>query len=360
MKVILGIIGILILLVALFFFWLSYSSPVNEAGRDFNRTVRSYRNEEIETMDGVYERLEVLDNHFHSATFDKVQGGEKTEVNISHIKTLFGEPHEVLKDVALPNIETVYRYNYEAITLNFHERFRSITEFVIHDFNEKIYEEEFLDQLFIEAINNHQALIPDETQTSGFINEEEASRFILEKPPTRKVRQNGWYRWAYSRKNYYDNGAGEEILSEYLTLEFEEEEATELRIMERRYPIVSLKAPTAEESTRMKDEIDRFRVVFEQEETEDGDQKLKIADLSEEFGEVASLYYDFRQKEVGIYWYLPVDDYLVELRAIASIEESMDLSHMNDLAALEVTDFSDQRHYDLDEALVRNAFIKSE
>ena len=52
---------------------------------------------------------------------------------------------------------------------------------------------------------------------------------------------------------------------------------------------------------------------------------------------------------MGIYWYLPVDDYLVELRAIASIEESMDLSHMNDLAALEVTDFSDQRHYDLDE-----------
>ena len=140
-----GIVGILILLVALFFFWLSYSSPVNEAGRDFNRTVRSYRNEEIETMDGVYERLEVLDNHFHSATFDKVQGREKTKVNISHIITLFGEPHEVLKDVDLPNIETVYRYNYEAITLNFHERFRSITEFVIHDFNEKFYEEELLD-----------------------------------------------------------------------------------------------------------------------------------------------------------------------------------------------------------------------
>ncbi len=135
----------------------------------------------------------------------------------------------------MPNIETVYQYDYEAITLNFHERFGSITEFVIHDFNEKFYEEEFLDQLFIEAINNHQALIPEEMQTSGFINEEEASHFILEKPPTRNIRQNGWYRWTYSRKNYYDNGAGEEILSEYLTLEFEEEEATELRIMERRY-----------------------------------------------------------------------------------------------------------------------------
>ena len=138
MKVILGIIGILILLVILFFFWLSYTSPVNEAGRDFKRNVRSYRNEEIETMDGVYERLEVLDNHFHSATFDKVQGREKTKVNISHIITLFGEPHEVLKDVDLPNIETVYRYNYEAITLNFHERFGSITEFVIEDFSETI------------------------------------------------------------------------------------------------------------------------------------------------------------------------------------------------------------------------------
>ncbi len=48
-------------------------------------------------------------------------------------------------------------------------------------------------------------------------------------------------------------------------------------------PIASLKAPTAEASAKVKQAIDTFGVVFEQEGTEDGDQKLKIADLSEVF-----------------------------------------------------------------------------
>lgn len=116
-------VGIFVLGGILFFVWLSYTSPVNEAGREYAKNVRSYKNVEIETMDDVFERLEVLDSHFHSTTFPKVQGGEKREVTLSDIKTLFGEPNQTIEDVDMNEADTVYQYHYGDITLNFHERF---------------------------------------------------------------------------------------------------------------------------------------------------------------------------------------------------------------------------------------------
>ncbi len=62
---VLVVIAVLVLIITLFFGWNSYTSPVREAGREYNRTVRSYRNDEIESMNDVYERLAFLEKHYN-------------------------------------------------------------------------------------------------------------------------------------------------------------------------------------------------------------------------------------------------------------------------------------------------------
>lgn len=136
LKIIGAIVGIFVLLVGIFFWYLSYSSPVNEAGRTFKKSVRSYRNDNLETVDDMYERLGVIHSHFNSPTHNKVQGGEKQTITHLDIETLFGTSHEVIEEVKLSNADTVYQYNYEDLTLNFHEKRGVIDEYVLEDFTE--------------------------------------------------------------------------------------------------------------------------------------------------------------------------------------------------------------------------------
>lgn len=209
------IVGILGLGAALLLFWFKYTSPINEAGREYRQNVRAYRNVEIETMDDVYERLDVLDAHFNSTTFDKVQNEEKTEITRSDIETLFGKPHEVVNDVDMYYATTVYQYFYDDITLNFHEDFSTIDEYVVEDFNGTFYDAAALDQLFVDALNH-----PAE---------------ITENTTTRIIRQSGWNTWSFNRQVYFDDGNSDYSPKEYLSLQFKEDDADELHLMERRY-----------------------------------------------------------------------------------------------------------------------------
>src|SRR5699024_12367845 len=76
----LAIVGILSLGTILFFTLVSYTSPVNEAGREYKERIKSYQYDEIEKIDDVFERDEVLNAPFSSPSFNQMQGGRQTEV----------------------------------------------------------------------------------------------------------------------------------------------------------------------------------------------------------------------------------------------------------------------------------------
>ena len=76
----LTILGIFVILLIIFFTWNSYTSPVNEAGRDYRKIMKSYEGTKIQSMDDVFERMDVLETHYNSPVFSKMQGGDKVEV----------------------------------------------------------------------------------------------------------------------------------------------------------------------------------------------------------------------------------------------------------------------------------------
>ncbi len=222
--------GFLTLLVALLFFWFSYSSPVKEAGREFKKDIRTYQRAEIETMDDVYDRLEVLDKHFHSTTFDKVQNADKTEITQADIQTLFGKSDEIVEEVEMSAANTVSRYFYDEFTVNIHQKSYSfIDEYVTEQFNAVFYEPHILDELFIETIQNHQSQTNKIDEQFEPISKEKVSQVMGDKLPTRNIRQSGWFTWTYNQHDYFDDGQGEYAPKEYLSLQYEENEVTELK-----------------------------------------------------------------------------------------------------------------------------------
>ena len=74
-----GFIALVVLGVYGFISWFKYTSPVLEAGREYTQQVKSYQGEVVTSKAELNERLEILDEHFESPTFDKMQGGKKTE-----------------------------------------------------------------------------------------------------------------------------------------------------------------------------------------------------------------------------------------------------------------------------------------
>lgn len=360
-MIILLIAGVLVIGYFLFFAWLSYSSPVNEAGREYGKNVRSYRNVEIESMDDVFERLEVLDSHFNSATFDKVQGGTKRKVTLSDIKSLFGEPDQVIEDVDMDLVVTAYQYHYEDVTLNFHEDFLNIDEFVIEEFTEVLYDSQTLDQLFIDTIVNHQSQYNKKNEEFEPLLEENISQLMMNKTATRKVRQSGWHTWLQNQQYYFDDGSGDYAPTEYLLLHLTEEDddGTELHFMERRYNEAYLKKDTIEEIERKEQALSRFIEFFEEKEAGDSDEKLVVEDFSREFGDIAGMMYDFRNGILAVTWLIQDDVDTEEVITIVPITDANKISNINDLAGLEVTEFDSQKIYHSGRTLEKNEFIKS-
>lgn len=361
LKVIVTIVGILAVGIVLFFVWLRYTSPVNEAGREYQKKVRSYQNTEIESMDHVFERIEVLNNHFNSPTSHKVQGGEKREVTFSDIQTLFGEPDRVFEDVQMRHANTVYQYHYDDLTLNIHEGFSYIEEYVLEEFTGTLYNSQALDQMLIDAIVNHQALSTKEEGKFEPLREENVNQLANNKTPTRKVENSGWYSWAASPIYYFDNGEGEYAPNEYLLLTVDEdwEYTTKILAMERRYN-------EAHEGKDLKKEVEMKREAFyslkdrfENEEFDHLDEKILVKDISDDFGDISKVVYIFRDGNLRISWLIKGQEHTLEITAELPVTDVKNISTIEDLMELEVIEFNYQYLYGFDNSLENTMFIGS-
>lgn len=356
-----AIVGVLVLGFVLFFTWLNYSSPVNEAGREYKKTVKSYRNVEIETMDDVFERLQVLERHFNSTTFDKVQGGEKREVTRTDIETLFGKPDQVVEDVDMNRVDTVYQYHYDELTLNFHQYHRTIDEYVMENFSETLYDAQTLDRLFIDTIINHQTQYTKENEQYEPLTEESVPPLISNKTSTRKIRQNGWNTWSFNRQYYFDDGLGDYSPTEYLALQFKEDhdDVDKLQLMIRRYNEAYLEKDTIDEIEKKREALFTFSDVFEQKEMNNLDEEFMVGDFSNEFGEIARMYYDFQEGLLGVAFLIKENDYTEEITVKVPVTDVSDISDIDDLAGLEIVEFDSQIFYSSDKALNNTSFIGS-
>lgn len=298
-----GILSMTIIGMALLLARCTYTSPINEAGREYRERIKTYENTEIQTMEDIYERLEVLDTHFSSPTFDKMQGGEKEEVQLSDVEILFGTPDNIIENVEMKFIDTVYQYYYDKQTVSFHKGLRGIDEYVIEDYHSILYTSESLDQLFIDAILNHQAILKHETDKIEQVNLERATKSIVIEEPTREIKQNGWRTWPYSPIQYFDDGSGDYAPDEYLLLQYKEEnnEAI-LRVMERRYSETYLQFDSNEEAGRKQEAYFSYKDRLVAKEIDNIEEKITVGDLSNAFGDLSKLQYNFRTGILRIAW----------------------------------------------------------
>lgn len=292
-------------------------------------------------MDDVFERLEVLDSHFHSPIFSKMQGGEKTEVTLSDMETLFGKPNQVVEEIEMNHAEVVHQYYYEDLTLNFHQHFSNIDEYVIENFTGVLYDSQILDQLFIDTITIDQSLANKEAEKFEFYLADDASPSIVNETPTRKIRQSGWHTWPFNQQYYFDDGQGEYAPEEYLSLQFKEDTdgATELHLMERRYRAAYSKKDTEEEVGEKKEALFTFIEFFEEKEKNHLAEKRFVKDFLQAFGDVARIIYNFREGELRISWIIKEDKGMKEMTAIVPVSDSNKMTNREDLANLEVLDF---------------------
>lgn len=352
------IIGIIAISIFLFFSRFSYNSPVNVAGREYRKNIEAYQKNEIETMEDVYERLEMLDSHFDSPTFSKMQGGDKEEVTLSDIEILFGKPDKIFKNIEMRYFDTVYQYYYENLTLNFHENMGNINEYVIEDYSSTFYTSESLDQLFIDALLNQQAPFDQANDDFDPITLEQASNILMNDFPTRELKQSGWSSWSYSpiKIQYFDDGSGLYAPEEYLLLRYKKEhEDIVLHLMERRYSETYKRLDSIEDAEQKLEAYNTFKEIIDAKKINENNERFTVGDLSNEFGDIARFDYNFQNGLLKIVW-LSNNENKREFITEIPIENISDVEDFNDL---EVNNLESKRIYSSDRPYRTDEFISS-
>lgn len=357
LKILFALIGLLILGVVIFFFMNSYTSPVREAGREFKQKVRSYRNDEVENMEDVYERMDVLQDHYNSQTHSKMQGGEKTQVMSSHIETMFGEPDAVHEDVEKGyGAISIYQYKYGAETLNFHEDWSGgIEEFIFEDYSDELYEAEEMDDLFFNAIQVHQANYEKVDDEYEPFPENDISSFTTEKKPTRKISQGGWFTWPRDYELYFDDGAAELSPEEFLLLQIsmDDEENSRLEVTYRRYRgsfVEATDPDEIEEKIGLWNDLNRQINKIEKEEL---DEVITVQDIADDFGEITHLTYNFRTGVLEVNWMvLEPDEMPFKVSGLIPITEDIPPTTKADIYDLQVQSVQSD-HLFTDASIVR-------
>lgn len=358
LKVILAIFSLLVLLVVIFYIWITYTSPINEAGREFKDEIKSYQNDEIVGTEDVYERLSLLDTHFDSPTFSKMQGGEKTEVTVSDLQVLFGEPDEVIRDVDMSFVDTVYQYYYDDITINFHEAFDKIDEYVLEEFTENLYDPNTLDKFFVETVINHQLNSEKANEEFDPITEEMVSETTKDYIPTRQILQSGWHTWSLNRQYYFDDGQASYSPEEYISLQFSTQDEPRLNLMERRYRETFLKEDTPEEYEKKQEALLTFNDFYDSNDSNAPVEQLIVEDFSKELGDIARMIYDFKKGNLSISWLMnKKDESVYEITARIHLSDIENISDISDLDELKVLDYKRQILSITETALNTAAFI---
>ena len=340
-----SVIGFIFAAIVFLFSYNSYTSPVRKAGRDYRSEVKAYRNKDIESIEDVYERMDLLRKHFNSPTHSKMQGGEKTEITIQDIETMFGEADEVIEDVNIDYTENVYQYKYEEKTLNIHERWREVEEYVFEDYSGERYHPQTLDVLFFKAVKVHQTDYKNDEAEFESFPETDISEFITDKDPTREISQSGWFVWPMENEKYFDDGNAKYSPEEFLMLEIRknDQETNELTWMKRRYRDSFVKT-TEEETDKRRSKLNEWSMRFKQIEDENLDEIVTVEDLSNDFGEMTQLTYNFRDGVFTVHWII-FNENTMDLQVNGDIAVSADnipttIEEMNQLEVIEIS--SDQ------------------
>lgn len=336
------ILSIIALGIFLFFNLFTYTSPVNEAGREYRQQIEAYKTDDAETIEDVYERLAVLDSHFDSPTFDKMQGGEMVQITPSDIETLFGPPDRIFEKVEMTFAHTVYQYDYEDMTISFHEEFRGISEYVMESYHATFYTSEDLDQLFFDAISKQQ------------------TARIMDGSPTREIKKNGWS----TRSDfplpiqYFDDGRGEYAPEEYLLLRLRKEKEDMLPYtLQRRYKETYDQLDNSEEAKQKAEAYEIFKEIIDENEGYDTTERITVGDLSNAFGEIARLDYDFQNNLLQIIW-LSNDDFKKEFITTMPTE-NISLSNKEDVNNFVINNLEFKRIHSTDIPYRTDEFIGS-
>lgn len=290
----------------------NYNSPIKEAGRDYKSRVESYKNEPILSMDDVYERMELLRDHFHSPTFDKMRNSPKTEVTLEDIETLFGEADEVIQDVPIDYNRTVYQYKYGDETLNIHQGWSGMMEeYVFEEYLGELYDSQELDDLFFETVHFHQSNYRMEEDQWKLLPETELSKQFPHRKATREVSQSGWYQWPGAREKYFDDGNAQYSPEEFVLMVMEdndEKDAKSAKVtrIERRYR-KSFTELSKEELEEKQTIYFEWAHRFEELGEEKSEETVTVQDLSNDFGEMTNLMYTLSDGGLNVYWVM-IDD----------------------------------------------------
>lgn len=326
----LGVVGLVM--------WYQYSSPVLEAGREFNNYVNQYHGEPVNTRAELEERLNILNDHYDSPTFDKMRGGERTDVRLSDIEKLFGAADITYTDEPLDSIRVVHQYHVEDLTLNIHEGYGQISEFITEEYSGTLYDQEALDQLFLQAVHQYDILYERSLDNGRqMIPIEDGPAQFVDSEPTRSIYHNTWNRDS-TYTYYYDDGLAEFSPEEYLAFTYEDTINGEMHItsFERRYR----DGFEFDESDAIYEEkLDKayeLREYLEVEDNPDLEEEpeqvtIPLGELVEEFGDYAVIWHGPHNNELRFLWYLPDGD---NFRAIDARGEAN--ASMSDLFEVEI------------------------
>lgn len=327
---------VLILGVFILFQWFLYSSPVEEAGRVFRARVEEYKGQPITTRAEFEERLNIVDDHFDSPTFDKMRGGTKRPVKVSDIEKLFGPADVTHTNNPLHYVNKVHQYHIQGVTLNFHEGYGEIREFVVEDYTGTLYDEEALDQLFLETVQlfngyyNEARAIEDSRMEI-----EEGDPYFIDAEPTRIVYHNTW-NYDATITHYYDDGLAEFSPEEYLSFNYESYLTDQIylnNISRRRREGFELDESIAFYEDKL-DSVRDFSGYLEEEvepsrQEEVAQRTVPLGEIVEELGDYAQVNYHAYRNELMFYWYFQDANFLRRVAGRGEGDASID-------------DFSDQ------------------
>lgn len=361
LKAIATVIVLVILAIILFFAINSYTSPVREAARDFKRVVRSYKNDAVENMDDVYERIAALDKHYGSTTHSKMQGGDKLIVTPEHIETMFGEPNAVLKDVESGRGKVdVYQYQYGRATLNFHDDWEGIGEYIFEDYSNELYTSEEMDKILIRTIAHHQANYEKVDHEFKWMSETELASITDENEPTRKIQHGGWHTWDFDHEQYFDDGEGKMAPEEFVMLRVieDDEENKVVDWLHRRYDEAFDKKYTREEMEAKRSVWNEWRLYFKEIEEEGLEHTVTVQDLVDDFGELSHINYDFQWGTLEVNWVaLKEDGTALEINATIPMTEENVPTRKDDLYNLRVKSIGSDTLYKNSNILTTDDFI---
>lgn len=338
-----------------FFIDVGNHDPDAIANTIFLKVVESYDGQTVSSEAELRERLLVLDNYFDDATPPNKKEDSVTEINTSHIQSLFGEADQIITFDNMPFADKVYQYDIGHETLSFHEKEEAIIEYVMEDVSDETYDKEELDTLFLSLVDTFYQ--SEKSSESIFI--EDYPHYVNQLPPSRKIQQNGWNFPIARNKfiHYFDTGETDSSPINYLGFIFWETfDGVQLRYMERH--LGRELDTSSHQFDDIQESFNKFNDLLS--EDEDNPPLIQLIELIDAFGPIRHLHYSYRISFIDVSWAFYNGNEWYELTAKVELNPSVELRTLDDLNELKVSELRFKSIKDTDYIINTHAFIANE